>query len=90
MQHLAFGVADSINMAAQMQRKQRIAVKCIAYLYSACCCLLGSTRSVRMRLAQYKLYRAPSDAMMTSYCSFSSLLLALTCVRQHESYALHL
>lgn len=41
-----------------------------------------------MRLAQYRLYRAPSDAMMTSYCSFSSLLLALTCVHDHESYAL--
>jgi hypothetical protein len=40
-----------------------------------------------VRLAQYKLYRAPSDAMITSYCSFSSLLLALTYVHHHENFA---
>lgn len=64
-------------------------MKSTAYLYSVCCCLLGSTRSVRVRLAQYKLYRAPSDAMMTSYCSFSSLLLALTCVHERECHTHH-
>lgn len=54
----------------------------VAHLYSASCCLLGSTSSVRATFAQYMLYRAPSDAMITSYRSLSSLLIALTCVNK--------
>mmetsp|Transcript_20429 Transcript_20429/g.61511 ORF Transcript_20429/g.61511 Transcript_20429/m.61511 type:complete len:278 (-) Transcript_20429:520-1353(-) len=73
-------IAARTSLSTLPTRKLSMPASCAANkaLYSASCCLLGSTSSVRDRLAQYDPYRAPMLPKMMSYRSRCSLLVALT------------